>query len=75
MLEKLYKRRIRHHPKEFHKFQPLWKWKELEPMKQEETRLPCIKHFEKIKTLTYFTNLETRLHFCKPILKQVHGIN
>ncbi len=74
MLEKLYKHRIRQHPKEFHKFQPLWKWKELEPMKQEESLLPCIKHFEKVKTLTYSTNLENGLHFANPYPRKFMGL-
>jgi hypothetical protein len=43
-------------------------------MKQEESPLPYIKHFEKIKTLTYSTNLENGLHFANPYPRKFMGL-
>lgn len=43
-------------------------------MKQEESILPCIKHLEKIKTLTYSTNLENGLHFANPYPRKFMGL-
>jgi hypothetical protein len=43
-------------------------------MKEEETPLLCIKYFEKIKTLTYSTNLENGLHFANPYPRKFMGL-